>query len=106
MNLWYLAIAVLLLILNGFFVGAEFALIAARRSKIEEMAEGGNTRARAALRALRELSFMLAGAQLGITMASLGLGAIAEPAVAHLLEGPLHAAGLPDAALHTVAFLI
>ncbi|MGH2808275.1 MAG: hemolysin family protein [Actinomycetota bacterium] len=106
MTLWYLAIAVLLLLLNGFFVGAEFALIAARRSKIEEMADGGNARARAALRSLRELSFMLAGAQLGITMASLGLGAIAEPAVARLLEAPLDAAGLPEAALHSVAFVI
>src|SRR5918994_1541706 len=106
MTIWYLAGSIILLLLNGFFVGAEFALVAARRSTLEHLAEEGNARARAALRALRELSFMLAGAQLGITMASLGLGAIAEPAVARLLEGPLHAAGLPDAALHSVAFVI
>jgi CBS domain containing-hemolysin-like protein len=49
---------------------------------------------------------MIAGAQLGITICSLGLGAIAEPALAHLLEGPFHALGLPDAAVHPVAFVL
>ena len=62
---WPLVIAVLLLIANGFFVGAEFALIAARRSKIEQLAQEGDRKAKIALRSVRELSFMLAGAQLG-----------------------------------------
>ncbi len=106
MTLWYLALAVVLLLFNGFFVGAEFALIAARRSRIEQLAEEGNARARIALRSVRELSFMLAGAQLGITMASLGLGAVAEPAVARLLEGPLSNAGLPEGATHSLAFVL
>ena len=106
MTVWYLLIAVVLLILNGFFVGAEFALIAARRSKIEQLAEEGNRKAKVALRSVRELSFMLAGAQLGITMASIGLGAVAEPAVAHLIEGALEPTPLPEAALHSIAFVI
>ena len=103
----YLAIAVVLLVLNGFFVGAEFALIAARRSKIERLAEGGSKRANVALRSVKELSLMLAGAQLGITMASLGLGAVAEPAVAHLIEGGLESVvHLSPALTKSVSFVI
>ncbi len=102
---WYLGLTVLLLLANGFFVAAEFALIAARRSQIETLAEQGNSRARVALRSVRELSLMLAGAQLGITMASLGLGAVAEPAVARLIEQPLHGVFPPEAS-HTVALVV
>jgi CBS domain containing-hemolysin-like protein len=106
MTWWYLALAVVLLILNGFFVGAEFALIAARRSKIEQLAAEGSKRAAVALRAVKELSLMLAGAQLGITMASLGLGAVAEPAVARLIEGGLESAvHLSPTVLHTISFV-
>ena len=102
----YLTLALVLLLLNGFFVGAEFALIAARRSKIEQLAEEGSKRATVALRAVKELSLMLAGAQLGITMASLGLGAIAEPAVAHLIEDGLDSViHLSPTVLHTVSFV-
>ena len=104
---WPLAIAIGLLIANGFFVGAEFALIAARRSKLEQLADEGDRKAKVALRSVRELSFMLAGAQLGITMASLGLGAIAEPAVAHLIEAALHTlVEIPAGLLHTISFII
>ena len=103
----YLAIAIGLLLLNGFFVGAEFALIAARRSKIEQLAAEGSKRAIVALRSVKELSLMLAGAQLGITMASLGLGAVAEPAVAHLIEGGLDSiVALSPGAIHTISFVI
>jgi len=103
----YLLIALVLLVLNGFFVGAEFALIAARRSKIEQMAQSGSRRATVALRSVKELSLMLAGAQLGITMASLGLGAVAEPAVAHLIEGGLESVlHLSPAVTHTISFVI
>lgn len=104
---WPLLIALVLLILNGFFVGAEFALIATRRSKLEQLAEGGDRKAKLALASVRELSFMLAGAQLGITMASLGLGAIAEPAVAHLIEDALHGlVEIPANVLHSISFVI
>ena len=103
----YLALAVVLLLLNGFFVGAEFALIAARRSKIEQLAAEGSKRAAVALRSVKELSLMLAGAQLGITMASLGLGAVAEPAVAHLIEGGIESLiHLSPTVLHTVSFIV
>ena len=81
-----LLVAVVLLLANAFFVGAEFALISARRSSIEPMAEAGSRRARTTLAAMERVSLMMAGAQLGITVCSLGLGAIGEPAVAHLLE--------------------
>ena len=101
-----LAVGAALLVANGFFVAAEFALLASRRSRIEQLAAAGERQAAVALEALRELSLTLAGAQLGITMASLGLGAVAEPAVAHLLESGLHRVGVPDALLHPIAFAI
>lgn len=101
---WYLLIALGLLIANGLFVAAEFALTAARWTKLEELAGGGNSRAKVALASVRELSFMLAGAQLGITMASLGLGYVAEPAVAAIIEAGLHnVVELPEGALHTIS---
>jgi CBS domain containing-hemolysin-like protein len=89
---------------NAFFVGGEFSLIASRRTVVEPLA-ATNRRARAALRAMNQIPLMIAGAQLGITICSLGLGAIAEPALAHLWEAPFHAVGLPDSAVHPVAFI-
>jgi CBS domain containing-hemolysin-like protein len=107
MTAWYLLIAVALLLANGFFVGAEFALTAARRTKLEEIASVGDRRAQVALSSIRELSFMLAGAQLGITIASLLLGFIAEPAVASLIEGALHSvADVPSGVVHSVSFVV
>jgi CBS domain containing-hemolysin-like protein len=101
-----LLIAAGLLLLNAFFVAAEFSVIAARRSQLEPLAETGSRRARTALRAMENVSVMLACAQLGITVCSLGLGAVAEPLVAHLIEGPLAAAGLPESAVHAIAFAL
>jgi CBS domain containing-hemolysin-like protein len=98
-------ITVALLLGNAFFVGGEFALIASRRTVIEPMAVTAK-RARWTLSAMNQIPLMIAGAQLGITICSLGLGAIAEPALAHLLEGPFHALGLPDGAVHPVAFVV
>lgn len=99
--------AVVLLALNGFFVAAEFALLASRRSRIEQLAAEGDRRARHALAGLREITLMLAGAQLGITMCSLGLGAVAEPAVAGVIDGVLgEAFTLSDTARHVIAFSI
>ena len=99
-------LSVLLLGLNAFFVGAEFALISARRTQIEPRAAEGSRMAKTTLRAMENVSLVMAGAQLGITVASLGLGALSEPAVAHLLEPVFHAAGLPDDLLHPVAFAV
>lgn len=102
-----LGVAVVLLALNGFFVAAEFSLLASRRSRIEQLAAEGDKRAKHALAGLRELTLMLAGAQLGITMCSLGLGAVAEPAVARIIEGALgEALTLSDTARHVIAFTI
>ncbi|GGJ88773.1 membrane protein [Pilimelia anulata] len=100
-----LLITVGLLLGNAFFVGAEFALIAARHSAIEPLVATSRA-ARWALSAMNDIPLMIAGAQLGITVCSLGLGAIAEPAFAHLLEAPFHALGVPDRALHPIAFVL
>jgi CBS domain containing-hemolysin-like protein len=91
---------------NAFFVGAEFALISARRDRLEALADAGSAGARTALRASADLSRMLAASQLGITICSLLLGRLGEPAVAHLIERPLKWAGLPEAVLHPLAFAI
>jgi CBS domain containing-hemolysin-like protein len=101
-----LLVALLLLAGNAFFVGAEFALITARRDRLETMAKRGVQRAGTVIRAGEKLPLMLAAAQLGITISSLGLGSLGEPAIAHQLDrvtGPL---GVPDEVLHTVAFII
>jgi len=99
-------IGIALLAGNAFFVGAEFAIISARRSQIEPLADAGGTRARLTLKGMERVSLMLAGAQLGITVCSLGLGAVAEPALAHLIEPWFERLGLPTAAVHPVAFAI
>lgn len=101
-----LLVALLLLAGNAFFVGAEFALISARRDRLETMAKRGVQRAATVIRAGEKLPLMLAAAQLGITICSLGLGSLGEPAVAHLLERLTDPLGVPDAVLHTVAFII
>jgi CBS domain containing-hemolysin-like protein len=106
-TVWYLILAIVLLMLNGFFVACEFAFIAVPRTRIDQLVDQGNRRAIYVQRSVRQLSLMLAGAQLGITMASLGLGAVAEPAVAHLLEIGLESiVHLPAGALHTISFII
>ena len=79
-------LGLLLLLGNAFFVGSEFALVSARRTKVEPKAAEGSRVARTTLRAMENLSQMIAAAQFGITVCSLGLGAVAEPALAHLIE--------------------
>jgi len=101
-----LGLGVVLLLLNAFFVGAEFAVMSARRSQIEPRAAEGSRAARTALGAMENVSLMLACCQLGITICSLGLGAVAEPALAHLLEVPFEAIGLPEGLVHPIAFAI
>lgn len=101
-----LALAALSLLTNAFFVGAEFALISVRRDQIEPRAEAGERGARTVLWALAHLSPMMATAQLGITASSLVLGAVAEPAMAHLVEPLFGLAGLGPALVHPVAFAV
>ena len=96
----------MLLAANAFFVGSEFALISARRDRLEALAEQGKKSAVTVIRAGEQLSLMLAGAQLGITICSILLGRVGEPAVAHLLEKPFDLVGIPDAVLHTVSFVV
>ncbi len=100
------ALSILLLGLNAFFVGAEFALVSARRSAIEPRAEAGGWAARITLRAMENVSLMMAGAQLGITVCTLGLGVLGEPAVADVIQPGFEAVGAPEALLHPVAFVI
>lgn len=101
-----LLIGLATLVVNAFFVGAEFALISVRRSQIEPHAEAGNKRARSVLWGLEHVSQLLAAAQLGITLCTLVLGVVAEPAIAHLLEPVFDAVGVPVALGHTLSFAI
>ncbi len=105
-DLLALLAAVALLGANAFFVGAEFALVSARRDRLESLAATGQGTARTVLRAHADLSRMLAASQLGITICSLLLGRLGEPAVAHLIEAPLGLVGLPETAVHAIAFAI
>ncbi|RIX31006.1 hemolysin family protein [Amnibacterium setariae] len=97
---------VVLLAVNAFFVASEFAVISARRSQIEPLAEEGRRSARVALGAMEHATLMLSTTQLGITVASLLILNVSEPSIHHLLEVPLHLTGLPEEATGVVAFVI
>ncbi len=84
---------------NGYFVAAEFAFVAARRARFVELADEGSRRGRRAVAVHKRLSFMLSGAQLGITVTSLVLGFIAEPAIAQAIEPALESLGIGSASL-------
>lgn len=101
-----LVAGVVLLLANGFFVATEVGLLAARRTLVEDADDGGDRRAMRARKALRELPVTLSGAQLGITMSSLGLGAITQPAVERLVAGQLTDLGLPAPTVPVVAFVV
>ncbi|WP_171117044.1 MULTISPECIES: hemolysin family protein [Streptomyces] len=101
-----LFVTVLLLIGSAFFVAAEFALVAAKRHRMEKAAASGQRGAKAALAGMRELSLMLAGAQLGITVCTLGLGSLSKPAISHELDPLLHTLGLPSALSYGIAFAV
>jgi len=103
--LWRLGVVILLVLANAFFVAAEFALVGARRSKIDQMANAGDRLAKAAQTALKDLDRYISATQLGITLASLGLGWIGEPALAGLVDQFLALFGIrpPAAAIHTAA---
>lgn len=95
-----------LLAFNAFFVAAEFAVISARRSQIEPLAERGSRSARTALYAMEHATLMLATSQLGITVCSLLILNVSEPAMHHLLAAPLGALGLAEGAVDAIAFII
>lgn len=95
---------VVLLFGNAFFVAAEFAVMSARRSQIEPLADSGSLRAQTTLRAMENVSLMLACAQLGITVCSLLILLVAEPAIHHLLAVPLAALGVPMEIADVAAF--
>jgi magnesium and cobalt exporter, CNNM family len=100
-----LLLAAALIAANGFFVGAEFAVLAARRARLEPML-ARSRRARTAVRAIEQLPLMISGCQFGITLASLGLGALGEPVVAELLVDPFEAAHLPHELIHPVSLAV
>lgn len=95
-----------LLIINAFFVGAEFAVISARRSQIEPRAEAGSRAAKTALWAMENATLMLATCQLGITVCSLLILNVSEPAIHHLLEIPLLLTGWSVEVVSTIAFIL
>ena len=101
----YVLLVLFLVLANGFFVAAEFALVGVRRSRVETLAAGGDVRARRLLTLLDNLNAYISATQLGITMASLALGWVGEPVFAHLLEAPLKGV-VSEVTLHTLSFAI
>ncbi len=95
-----------LLVSNAFFVGSEFAVISARRAQIEPLADKGNPAAKVTLKAMEQVSLMLATAQLGITVSSLLILVVAEPSIKYMLEDPLSAIGFDYATTSVVSFII
>lgn len=102
------AILVLLLLLlgNAFFVGAEFAMVSARRDQLEPRAADGSRSARSALKGIEDVSTSLAATQLGITACSLLIGSVGEPAIAHMIEPAFEALGVPGFLVHPIALVI
>src|SRR5688572_843771 len=103
--LWRLAGVLALVFANGFFVAAEFSIVTVRKTRVDQLIAEGNRRARAVRRAVTDPDSYIAATQLGITMASIGLGWIGEPALASLIE-PVFSALPPLVAAtttHTVA---
>jgi CBS domain containing-hemolysin-like protein len=106
MNVWFaLVLTLVLIVLNALFVASEFALISARRTQIEPLAQAGSRSAKLAIKAMENVTSAMAAAQLGITMASLGLGAISEPAIAHFLAPLLEKLNVPHGFVHPISFV-
>lgn len=103
---WGIFWLVILLAANAFFVAAEFAVLAARRAQVEPLAAAGNRSAKTALWAMEHATLMLACSQLGITVCSLLILNVSEPAIHHLLVAPLASAGLPAGAINVASFAI
>ena len=105
-DFWGIAWLAILLLANAFFVGAEFAVISARRSQIEPKAEAGSRAAKTTLYAMEHATLMLATSQLGITVCSLLILNVSEPAIHHLLEFPLALTGWHEDVIGGIAFTI
>jgi CBS domain containing-hemolysin-like protein len=106
-TLLYLALTLLLVLLNAFFVAAEFSLVKVRPTRLEELIREGDGRARLALKMSQRLDAYLSATQLGITLASLGLGWVGEPAIARFFEPKLESfGGWAAAAAHGIAFTL
>jgi len=104
MPTWYLLLALFFILANGFFVAAEFAIVKVRPTQLAELAAAGSTRARMARRILKRLDSYLSATQLGVTLASLALGWIGEPAFAHLIQPSLSFFGVYSPAIaHSIA---
>ncbi len=101
-----LVAAFLLVIANGFFVATEFAIVKIRTTRLDELAKTGERRAAAARNVVEHLDEYLSATQLGITLASLGLGWLGEPAFAHLIEPVVLQLGLPAASAHPIAIAV
>ncbi|RYG02876.1 MAG: DUF21 domain-containing protein, partial [Caulobacteraceae bacterium] len=99
-----LSLAVFLVLLNGFFVAAEFALVKVRSTQLQAAVDRGSATAKLALEASRHLDAYLSATQLGITLASIGLGWVGEPAVAGLIEPLLHQLGASKKVVDGVSF--
>jgi CBS domain containing-hemolysin-like protein len=99
-------LSLFLLLGNAFFVGAEFAVMTARRSQLEPLAAAGSKRAKISLEALEQVASLLATAQLGITLCSVGLGAVAEQALHELIAPQLLGLGLRDSLAHPIALAL
>jgi CBS domain containing-hemolysin-like protein len=93
-----------LVLMNGFFVAAEFALVSVRRTRIDQLADEGNATAKATQRALHNLDLYIAATQLGITMASLAIGFVAEPAIEHLVSPLFANTTLTEGQVRAIAF--
>ena len=104
-SFFYLVLVMLLVAANGFFVAAEFSLVSVRHSRITALKEAGDRRAAVLLELLDNLNSYISATQLGITMASLALGWIGEPALSRVLEVPLHGR-VSTAVLHTITFAV
>lgn len=103
----YLSGSILLVLLNGFFVVAEFSLVKIRKTRLEELAQQGNSRAKLALKIVSSLDTYLSAIQLGITLSSLALGWVGEPAISAILEPLLLSyIQLPEVMLRTISIAI
>ena len=99
-------IVILLVFMNGFFVATEFAMVKVRKSRIETLALDGDVNAKHALKVVNDLNSYLSACQLGITLASLGLGWVGEPAVSQMLMPVFNLMNLSESTLHSISFVL
>ncbi|CUU49914.1 hemolysin family protein [Clostridium beijerinckii] len=99
-------IVILLVFMNGFFVATEFAMVKVRKSRIETLAMEGNRNAKHTLKVVKDLNSYLSACQLGITLASLGLGWVGEPAFAEMLRPLINLFNLPEITLHSISVVL